>query len=340
MKKLICLFLFLISSSLYAEVDPFNVYQYKQGYEKPWYEWWYYKVVLPETGESFFFVYGVVNPWDSKHTMKGTRAYVGMGDFNNTQQVENLFPLNEFKAAYDSTFVEVGNHLATDVNFNGSLNHESGDQYSWDISIKKDWAYNATGWATGRGITDIEWYPAQAGAHCSGTIVSKNKLYQFTDAPCYQDRNWGRKFPSWWTWVVSNHFKENKDSVLAVGGGKPDIFGKPTPVQGVSIGLRHKGINYHFRPNDLDKVKTDVSWGKWEMSGENDRYKVTVSAHAPKEKFMDLQFVMPDGKVFHDYETLTGKVTVKIYHKSLLRWKLVDTLTSDFAGIEYGSADL
>ncbi|MGZ3788096.1 MAG: tocopherol cyclase family protein [Bacteriovorax sp.] len=338
MKKILSLILFLsFSLSLHADVDPFNVYQYKQGSQRPWFEWWYYKVVLPETGESFFFVYGVVNPWDKSHALKGTRAYVGMGDFNRYDQIENLFPVEKFKAAYDQTLVEVENQQASDVHFSGSLEHPSRDQYSWDISINKDWSYNAAGWITGRGVTDIEWYPAQAGAHCSGTIISKNKLYQFTDAPCYQDRNWGTEFPSWWAWIVSNQFKENSESVLAIGGGKPKFHGNKLPIQGVSIGLHHKGIDYHFRPNDLDIVKTDISFGKWEMSGENDKYKVTVSAYAPKEKFMDLKFVTPKGLVFHDYETLTGKVIVKIYHKRLVQWKLVDTLTSNYAGIEYGS---
>jgi tocopherol cyclase len=336
-KFLSIILILLLSFNLQAEVDPFNVYQYKSGDQRPWFEWWYYKVILPDTGESYFFVYGVVNPWDKKHTLKGTRAYVGMGDFTSAQQVENLYPLEKFKASYDQTLVEVDKQTASDVHFSGSLNHASGDQFSWDISINKEWSYNPTGWAQGKGITDIEWYPAQAGAHCSGSIISKNKLVQFTDAPCYQDRNWGVDFPSWWTWIVSNQFKENPESVLAVGGGRPKYRGRNIPIEGVSIGLHHKGIDYHFRPNDLDIVKTDISFGKWEMSGQNERYKVTVSANAPKEKFMDLQFVTPEGSVFHDYETLTGQVTVKIYHKQLFKWTLVDTLTSDYAGIEYGS---
>ncbi len=337
MKTLITtLFILLLNFSAFAEIDPFNTYQYREGNQSPWFEWWYYKVVLPETGESFYFVYGVVNPWDKNQTMGGTRAYVGMGDFNDNIVVENKFPVSDFYASKTQTLIQVKNNQATDVNFSGNIDHKS-SVYSWDISIQKEWSYNPVSWALGKGITDIEWYPAQASARCSGTIISNNQLRQFTDAPCYQDRNWGKKFPKWWTWIVSNQFKENADSVLAVGGGLPQYYGKDIPFSGVSIGLRHKGVNYHFRPNDLDLVKTNVSMGTWEVSGENGQYKVTVSATAPKEKFMDLQFVTPTGEVFHDYETLTGKATVKLYQKRLLRWTLLDTLTTDFAGIEYGS---
>jgi tocopherol cyclase len=338
MKKISLLpFFVFISLTLHAEADRFNTYQFQENSRTPWFEWWYYKVVLPETGESFYFVYGVVNPWDKEKTMAGTRSYVGMGDFKNNLIVENKFAVSDFYASHTQTLIEVKNNHASDLNFSGSVEHHSGDQYSWDISIQKDWSYNPVSWALGKGITDIEWYPAQASAHCSGTIISKNQLHQFTNAPCYQDRNWGKQFPTWWTWIVSNQFNEDPDSTLAVGGGKPQYYGRDFPLSGVSIGLRHKGVDYHFRPNDLDIIKTNVSMGQWEVSGENREVKITVDASAPKESFMDLRFLTPDGNIFHDYETLTGKVTVKIFRKKRLKWVLSDTLTSDFAGIEYGS---
>jgi hypothetical protein len=86
----------------------------------------------------------------------------------------------------------------------------------------------------------------------------------------------------------------------------------------------------------LDHITQKINFGTWEISADNGVDKVTVSAYAPKEKFMDLQFMTPEGKIFHDMETLTGHVTVKIYQGNLLGWKLIDTLTSEYAGIEYG----
>jgi tocopherol cyclase len=180
------------------------------------------------------------------------------------------------------------------------------------------------------------WYPAQASAHCSGSILSKGKLYQFTNAPCYQDRNWGSSFPLWWTWIVSNHFKNNPGTALAVGGGRPKYFDTHFPLQGVDVGLKHKGVVYDFRPNDLDNVKINISFGKWEVTANNSTNKVEISAFAPKEKFMDLVFTTPTGELFHDYETLSGEVTVKLYKRESFQWKLIDTLYSDAAGIEYG----
>lgn len=344
----------LASLALSAEawsIDEFNTYRWNRDNvirntgrqdKGPWYEWWYYKVVLPETGHSFFFVYGVVNPWDVNGKNPASRAHLGMGDFSEKIIVERHFSPGEFSARHDETYASIRTNTMTDRHFTGEMLNEDGQVYRWDIDIQKIWSFNATGWATGRMWTNIEWYPAQADALCSGTIESAGKTYDFKDAPCYQDRNWGHSFPDWWAWIVSNHFNGHPETALAIGGGRPRFFGGQIPlIEGVAIGLRHQGQVHTFRPNDLDQVKIDINFGKWEVVGINPTHKIEIKAHAPKESFMDLQFMTPQGEVFHDYETLTGDVEVKLYKRVGLfgrEFVLVDTLTSNFTGIEYGSA--
>ena len=349
------LFCFGLIFCALAEVDTFNTYQWNkknvlagngQVDTSPWFEWWYYKVVLPESGESFFFVYGVVNPWDNLHKMPGTRSYVGMGDFRNKLMAGEEYPVSAFAASYDDVSVEVNKNIASDKNLQGNLVNPDGKQFSWNMSVEKQWSYNATGWATGAMLTNIEWYPAQAGALCSGTIVSDGRVHDFSGAPCYQDRNWGESFPKWWAWVVSNKFENFPDSVLAVGGGQPKALGTNNAIQGVSIGLRHKGVDYAFRPNYLDHVHMNINFGKWEMVAEDSMFinRIEISAWAPEEKFLDLKFMTPEGTIFHDYETLTGYVKVKLYHNVgsffAPSWELLDILESRFAGIEYGSKEI
>ncbi len=345
---------FVFLAQAFASADPLNTYRWNRKNVfaqngrvdgRPWFEWWYYKVVIPETGKSFYFVYGIVNPWDQKQTLKGTRAYVGMGDFDAKISSWENFPLNSFIAKYDETYIDVSGNVATDKNLKGDFTDSQGRKFSWNIGIDKRWAYNATGWATGTGITNIEWYPAQADARCTGTVSSEGKVYDFKDAPCYQDRNWGVEFPKWWAWIVSNKFEENPDTTLAIGGGFPKVAGAEI-IQGVSIGLKHKGKEYTFRPNYLDQVTMEIKWGKWETQAisHDSRYRITVSAWAPKEKFLDLQFMTPTGIYYHDYETLTGNVKVKLFKNkgSVLfpKWELTDELNSEYAGIEYGSPEI
>ncbi len=350
MKKIFPIIILLFSINALC-ADEFNTYRWNRKNvqngngvidKSPWFEWWYYKVVLPETNDAYFFVYGVVNPWDKDKTMEGTRAYVGMGDFTKQVIAEKLLPIKDFRASYETTKILVGDSYATDKKIVGNIYDNESGLYAWDINVQKDWTFNATSWATGRMITNIEWYPAQAGAWCSGKILAGRVVKKFTNAPCYQDRNWGHSFPKWWTWIVSNKFSENPDTVLAIGGGQPKVFGVDGVIQGVAIGLKHKGREYTFRPNEFDYVKVDINFGKWEVEAENLKYRVEISAFAPESRFMDLQFMTPTGEIFHDYEALIGSVKLKLYKKKgrfFRDWDLVDTLYSDFAGIEYGSRE-
>lgn len=347
MKLSIIVLLLFISSSLMAQSDPWNTYQWNKKNEMagnaqvdkhPWYEWWYYKIVIPETGKSFFFVYGIVNPWDKDLSLKGTRSYVGMGDFSNKEQIEEKFSIYDFSASYTKTYVTINDNIAGDKFFKGAIKDELGNTSEWDIKIEKQWSYNPEGWMMGTMLTDIEWYPAQASASCSGSITNAKEKITFKNAPCYQDRNWGKTFPDWWTWIVSNHFENHPGTALAIGGGKPRVRGRRTPIASVSIGLTHQGQEFSFRPIDMQLVQTDITFGKWKVMAMGKKYKIEIEAFAPKEQFMDLQFITPTGEVFHDYETLTGKVTVKLYERKGLRLKLLADLVSNYAGIEFGSS--
>ena len=92
MRNLVIALFVMAFAAQAADVDPFNTYRWNRKNalrnngkidDRPWYEWWYYKIVLPEEEKSFYFVYGVVNPWDHDKSMKGTRSYVGFGDFDH-----------------------------------------------------------------------------------------------------------------------------------------------------------------------------------------------------------------------------------------------------------------
>jgi len=86
-------------------------------------------------------------------------------------------------------------------------------------------------------------------------------------------------------------------------------------------------------------VNTNVYFGTWKVTAKNLLNKIIIEASAPKEKFMDLQFMTPDGRIFHDYETLNGNLSVKLYEREspLSKWKIKADLVSKYAGIEYGS---
>ncbi len=300
-----------------------------------WYEWWYYKTVLPGTGQAFYFCYGVVNPWDRGQTAPASRSYVSAGNFGGSESAEQAFPVSAFSASASSTFVKVGGNSATDKALTGSILLPGGGEASWDIKVEKDWGFNAMGWTMyPQGLSNIYWYPAQASAYMTGNVTWRGKTYRLDRAPAYQDRNWGKSFPKWWTWLVSNHFKGSPGTALAAGGGEPKVIGGINLPNAMGIGLRYKGREYAFRLGSGDYIKLDVNYGKWEVRAANgDGERIEITAYAPEEKFLLLKFMAPQGREFYDYEALLGNIKVKLYSGS----RLIADLESDESGIEFGS---
>lgn len=310
----------------------------------PWIEWWYFKLVLPQSGIPFNFTYGVINPWDEAGKNPHSHAFVRFGDLAGNRIVEEHFSLSEFESSYDEMRTKIGTNLATERRLFGELTSEEGESFSWDIEVEKRWSFNAMTWSMRfLNLTNIAWYPAQADARCSGVIRRGDETFEFSDVPCYQDRNWGVSLPEWWTWIVSNEFDGHPESALVVGGGRPTILGVLRR-DGVVIGLRHEGRVYSFHPQDGHITRTNVQFGTWRVSANNFRHRIEVEAWAPFEQFTDTDFVTPTGARFHDYATLTGSVLVRLYERRwrlgrLPDWKLIAELHSSVAGIEYGSPD-
>ncbi|MGR9046565.1 MAG: tocopherol cyclase family protein [Gammaproteobacteria bacterium] len=334
--------------------DTFNTYQWNRpNYEADngridrgdWYEWWYYKVVLPDRKEAFYFIYGVVNPWDRQQRRDPSRSYVAFGSFKSGVSVEKTFPVDQFDARYDQTRIQVADNVATDQSLHGAITAD-GHRVSWDLQIEHDWRFNAMGWLMPiREITDIFWYPAQASARMSGTVRLDGATIKLDREAAYQDRNWGRSFPIYWAWLVSNRFHDFPHTVLAAGGGKPKVLGRFPVAEGLSIGLKHAGQEFIFRPMDGDYVDTDIRFGKWEATAINKKgEKVVISAFAPKEKFKVLKFITPQGTVFYDYEALQGRIDVSLYRRKkwwfIPYWSLIAKLRTDAGGIEFGSPDI
>src|SRR5438270_873175 len=123
MQKLILFTLLVLSAASSAATDPFNAYIWNHANHNAangevdtgdWFEWWYFKVVDPQTQDGYFFTYGVINPWDSNTVLAGTRAVISAGDFKNHLQATEKFTVDQFTSAYNKTAVSVGTNTATD----------------------------------------------------------------------------------------------------------------------------------------------------------------------------------------------------------------------------------
>jgi len=328
------------------DVDPFNTYQWNRKNRHSnkvdngqWYEWWYYKVIDPKTNHKFFFTYGVVNPWDKENTTGASRAFVSFGDFQERLILETQVPVTDFSSKYDTTVVQVGPHIATDKMLMADFETD-GHHVSWMLALDKKVGWDAMGWGLMfPRFFNIYWHPAQMYAKFNGILEVDDRIYYIEDADGYQDRNWGRRFPKWWFWMSINSFDENPESAFVGGGGDARTRNGLRLPTAILLALHHKGKLYEFRTSDFKYAwKWNMNLGNWQIEAKNWRYKLIVDAHADPEEMMDLPFHTPEGKVFHDYETLGGSARVQLFRRKLtLGWKkIADLSTADKAGLELG----
>ena len=328
-----------LSSAAFAEVDPYNTYQW-DGKTNQWFEWWYYKVLDPQTNHSFYFCYGVVNPSTTNSPSPHARAFVSFGDFEQNLILKTEVPSNQFKASATSPFIQVGPHLATDQLLSAAFS-DQGHHVQWLFSIEKKAGWNAMGWGLPeRGFFNIYWHPAQMDAAFQGTLDIDGKHYLFQNADGYQDHNWGTSFPRWWFWIASNSFVENPESSFVGGGGNAESpLGFPLPTA-LLLALSHEGQLYEFRSSEPEYVfNWDMHLGQWEITASNASHMLKVSAQSDPAQMMDLPFLTPEGKTFHDYETLNGNLHIELYKRKFFGYaweKMIDLSTDNSAGLELG----
>lgn len=347
MKKITIILIILSLFANAASKDQFNEMLWKPHDRSDWYEWWYFKIIEPKTKKAYYFVYGLVNPWDIKKELPSSKVFVTAGSFSEKLIVEQQFAMNSFIARKDKYQSNEPIFKIGDSNFlspteaSGNIINGKNQNVRWHFKTQRQWEFNAMSWALyAPEITNIFWYPIQASLKMTGWIEFNGERVEFDNALGYQDRNWGRSFPKWWAWIVSQNFKNSPGTVLASGGGLPRIKGLGNILEGMCLGVFHQGKEYKFRLIDGHRIKMNVRFGKWYVEAINhSNEKIVLEAHAPKEKFMILPFTTPQGEVFKDYETLNGYARLKLYKRKFFGqpWSLIADLETEEAGIEYGS---
>src|SRR3989338_4639296 len=136
------------------------------------------------------------------------------------------------------------------------------------------------------------------------------------------------------------NFDENKESAFVAGGGDSRFSnGAPLPTA-LLLGLHHEGVLYEFRSSDFKHYfDWEIEMGKWSLTALHRFHRIEVTASEEIPEMLDLPFYTPGGETFHDYETLTGKIHVKLYKRKplMMGWeKIADLSTQDKAGLELG----
>jgi tocopherol cyclase len=160
------------------------------------------------------------------------------------------------------------------------------------------------------------WQILQSHAIATGQINWCGQVYQFTDAPAYSEKNWGRTFPDRWFWLQCNSFATHPTLSITAAGGKRELLGQPTNVAMVSIHYQDQFVA--FLPEDSQIYCQVAPWGEWRISAHkrsNRRNRpLTWVQVVGKYERPGNQVLVPTmtGLKFLSTDTVNGDVQVKL----------------------------
>ena len=342
-----------------------------QGGNHRFFEGWYYRVTLPDTAETFAFMYSIEDPQGGTPTSGGAAQILGPRDeylcrtFPQVQQFwawQHALGLGHWRyrsqvdqaQAIQSQEVEQPKFLepeefdrrvregyqATATWHQGVLSDPgSGSSARWQYKIQPMYGWgdvgkpqqSTAGWLSSLQIFEPGWQILMAHGWATGWIEWNGQRYNFVNAPAYSEKNWGGSFPQKWFWLNCNCFADEPDLALTAGGGRRGVLWWMESV--AMIGIHHQGKFYEFVPWN-SRVSWQIQpWGNWQMQAENDQYRVELmgTCEAPGTP---LRAPTEQGLMFFCRDTMHGHVTLRLWKRD--RPQPILVAESNLCGLEVG----
>lgn len=339
---------------------PHSGYHWR-GSSDRFFEGWYYRVTLPEIGQTFAFMYSIEDPGGDRPYSGGAAQILGPDDsylcrtFPNVNgfwawrdrlglghwghQTKALQELGSARYLDSGVFeqqVEQG-YQATATWHQGRLQDPKGLEASWQHSIKPVYGWGAphrdqqstAGWLSQLQIFEPGWQILMAHGLATGWINWRGERYSFSDAPAYMEKNWGGAFPQKWFWVNCNSF-DVPNLALTTGGGRRSVLWWIETV--AMVGIHYGDRFYEFVPWNAQVHWQIAPWGSWRIWAENDTHRVEITA-TTKRPGTPLRAPTLDGLAYCCRDTMQGEVQLRLTRRD---GALVVAATSHTAGLEVG----
>jgi tocopherol cyclase len=330
-----------------------------QGHERDFFEGWYFRLTLPKIGESFAFMYSIEDPLGINPHRASAAQILGIGE----KYIWTTFAdLGKFWA--DRSRLSLGHWGETNLTIPPQL--LAIDEF--DRTIKQGYQVTATlhqgslpehncrwcyqtvpvyGWgqpqqlqqATAGALSYLPifepgWQILMAHGLATGWIEWQGERYEFTNAPAYSEKNWGRSFPEKWFWINCNSFDETVGLAITAGGGKRQVLWMTEEVG--MIGIHYRDKFYEFVPWNAQIDWQIQPWGEWRIQASNQDYRIELIGTTDRSGTM-VRTPTAQGLSVCCRDTLKGNLTIDL---RTLDGDLIIQATSSLAGLEVGGGYL
>jgi tocopherol cyclase len=328
------------------------------------FEGWYYRVTLPDIGQTFAFMYSIEDPIGGKPHSGGAAQILAPND----EYLWRTFPnVKKFWGKPDTLALghwgktnldtqplyllpdEFNCHVQEGYQATATLNQgiirdpATGNYCRWQYEIKPVYGWgnqgslqqSTAGWMSSLQIFEPGWQILMAHGLATGWIDWNGKIYEFTDAPAYGEKNWGGAFPQKWFWVNCNSFDGEPDLALTAGGGKRGVLWWMESV--AMVGVHYRGKFYEFVPWNA-QVSWDIQpWGKWQMQARNGQYEVQLTGTTDLPG-TPLRAPTADGLIFCCRDTMRGRLNLELREIGS-QSRIILKAQSSLCGLETGGGD-
>lgn len=325
------------------------------------FEGWYYRVTLPQSGETFAFMYSIEDPAggfysggaaqilgpDDGYLIRtfpdparfwAWRHQLGLGHWGQTDLQE--LPRYLDPQIFDCHVQE--GYQGTATWHQGYLRDPGSKRHCfWQYEIKPIYGWgdshapqkSTAGWLSFLPIFEPGWQILMAHGLATGWIEWNDQRYEFREAPAYSEKNWGGAFPQKWFWLNCNCFEGESDLALTAGGGRRKVLGSMESV--AMIGLHYQGKFYEFVPWNSEVHWQIQPWGRWEMQARNDRFEIELIGTTDRPG-TPLRAPTVKGLEFCCRDTMQGYLRLQLRERLRTGSQVILEAKSSLCGLEVG----
>ncbi len=328
------------------------------GRDTGFFEGWYFRVTLPKLRESVAFMYSIEDPSGKNIHSGGAVQMLGIGEVYLSARFPNS---HQFWADRDnlglghwgSPKLDLSPQLLSVPEFDRQI--RQGYQVTATLhqgalpELDCRWCYHTVpiygwgqpqqpqqataGWLSFIPILEPGWQILMAHGLATGWIECRGERYEFSRAPAYSEKNWGRSFPEKWFWINCNSFDDTVGLAITAGGGRRKILWQTEEV--AMIGIHYRDRFYEFVPWNSQVYWQIQPWGEWRMQATNRDFKIELMGTTDLAGTM-VSTPTERGMVMCCRDTLKGRLAIEL---STRKGDRIISAISNNAGLEVGGGD-
>lgn len=300
--------------------------------KKNYFEGWYYKTVSQDGKYTLAFIPGIsLNDLDPHAFIQ---VFISKQLDHDTHLESHYFRFEQqdFAYGYDQFYVSIkDNYFSKEslkINLFNDKIHLKGDISLEGITpIKKSlFIPNIMGFFGYFNFMECYHGVVSMTHLLHGKLALNDEVISFENGKGYIEKDWGKSFPRAYVWLQSNHFKNERTSLMF---SYADIPFLGFYFKGLIANLRYEGREYRFATYNFARVKKEIIEPRkvyYELKKGFYRLEIEGVSHD------EIDLASPrNGQMIESIkEGLSGHIKIKFYHKN----KLIFEDTGEHAGIE------